>query len=118
MKAALGEVGVYGPSGNPNPEAGKTEDPTPHAPAPPGGWKLSGQNAVLRKFVSQSAGLALIAIVPQSTAKLIFLPIPMRYVLVLEIHRRRTNGFSAAPYDFAPPHACHRAATSHNDAHG
>ncbi|KAJ7901846.1 Mechanosensitive ion channel-domain-containing protein [Mycena olivaceomarginata] len=47
LKAALGEVGVYGPSGNPNPEAGKTEDPTPHAPAPPGGWKLSGQNAVL-----------------------------------------------------------------------
>ncbi|KAF7361876.1 Mechanosensitive ion channel protein [Mycena venus] len=67
LKAALAEVGIYGPSGNPNAEpetqrytevpwhevkadhekAKKIEEKTPHTPAPAGGWQLSGQNAVL-----------------------------------------------------------------------
>ncbi|KAJ6499912.1 Mechanosensitive ion channel-domain-containing protein [Mycena vitilis] len=67
LKAALAEVGIYGPSGNPNAEPGTTrytevpwhevkadsqkaknsEEKTPSAPVPEGGWQLSGQNAVI-----------------------------------------------------------------------
>ncbi|KAJ6499283.1 Mechanosensitive ion channel-domain-containing protein [Mycena sanguinolenta] len=63
LKASLAEVGIYGPSGNPNAEPGTqryTEVPwhevkaerdnaskTPQAPEPAGGWELSGKNAVI-----------------------------------------------------------------------
>ncbi|KAJ6593918.1 Mechanosensitive ion channel-domain-containing protein [Mycena capillaripes] len=71
LKAALAEVGIYGPSGNPHSEPGTqryTEVPwhevkaesekaktskekMPSAQVPEGGWRLSGQNAVIREFV-------------------------------------------------------------------
>ncbi|KAJ7170538.1 Mechanosensitive ion channel-domain-containing protein [Mycena crocata] len=67
LKAALAEVGIYGPAGNPNAEPGtqrytevpwhevkadtekakNTEGKTNAQQAPAGGWRLSGQNAVL-----------------------------------------------------------------------
>ncbi|KAJ6586941.1 Mechanosensitive ion channel-domain-containing protein [Mycena vulgaris] len=67
LKAALAEVGVYGPSGNPHAEPGtqrytevpwheikadsqkakNSEGKTTDTAAPAGGWRLSGQNAVL-----------------------------------------------------------------------
>ncbi|KAJ7072310.1 Mechanosensitive ion channel-domain-containing protein [Mycena amicta] len=46
LKAALLQTGIYGPSGKP-----KSEPATQTAgPAPEGGWRLSGKNAVLRKL--------------------------------------------------------------------
>ncbi|KAF8210292.1 hypothetical protein K438DRAFT_1903862 [Mycena galopus ATCC 62051] len=67
LKASLAELGIYGPSGNPNAEPGtqrytevpwhevqadhekasKIEEKKAHTPAPTGGWQLSGQNAVI-----------------------------------------------------------------------
>jgi len=67
LKAALGDLGIYGPSGNPHAEPGTqryTEVPcheiqaetqksqnkegkTTDTPAPAGGWQLSSKNAVL-----------------------------------------------------------------------
>ncbi|KAF7315647.1 Mechanosensitive ion channel protein [Mycena indigotica] len=65
LKAALAECGIYGPSGNPNSEPGtqrytevpwhefkseleKAKNTHPEGSAvPEGGWRLSGQNAVL-----------------------------------------------------------------------
>ncbi|KAJ7770227.1 Mechanosensitive ion channel-domain-containing protein [Mycena maculata] len=64
LKTALADLGIYGPSGNPNAEPATkryTEVPwpevqekdknshgkTPEGPAPAGGWQLSGQNTVL-----------------------------------------------------------------------
>ncbi|KAF7376162.1 Mechanosensitive ion channel protein [Mycena sanguinolenta] len=63
LKASMAEVGIYGPSGNPNAEPGTqryTQVPwhevkaasdkaskTPQAPEPAGGWELSGKNAII-----------------------------------------------------------------------
>lgn len=66
LKAALADLKIYGPSGNPNAEPGtkrytevpwhevqaeahksKNEGKSPDTAAPVGGWQLSGQNAVL-----------------------------------------------------------------------
>jgi len=64
LKAALAEVGIYGPSGNPHAEPGtqrytevpwhevktetdKAKQKTPSVQAPAGGWKLSGKDSVI-----------------------------------------------------------------------
>jgi len=67
LKATLADLGIYGPSGNPHAEPGtqlytevpwheiqaetqkakNTQGKAAEAPAPAGGWRLSGQNAVL-----------------------------------------------------------------------
>ncbi|KAJ7924831.1 hypothetical protein B0H13DRAFT_1976209 [Mycena leptocephala] len=54
LKAALAEVGIYGPSGNPHAEPGTqryTECLGTSVQAPAGGWKLSGKDSVIREFV-------------------------------------------------------------------
>ncbi|KAJ7096303.1 Mechanosensitive ion channel-domain-containing protein [Mycena epipterygia] len=67
LKTILADLGIYGPSGNPHAEPGtqryteipwhevkseadkakNSQEKAPDAPVPVGGWRLSGQNAVL-----------------------------------------------------------------------
>ncbi|KAJ7783196.1 Mechanosensitive ion channel-domain-containing protein [Mycena metata] len=75
LKSALAELGIFGPSGNPNAEPGtqrytevpwhEFQDGVKHnqaktaETAPAGGWQLSAPNAVLREFISLRSCLLL-----------------------------------------------------------